>query len=168
MSSKFACNLYVKTFASLDCCQLLGKELGWRRLLPHRTRRKRMWNRGFCDWCMGPDIHGGHAQPLPSSPRKTQIEMPNHGRLWSLCLILRSVCTSSPDWTNTIDSVRTMAGDCDMVSVKAIKLISNILFSPVLIGEHKKYIYILLVVRTWAVFGLKLAVILKLPFSLGK
>lgn len=92
-------NLFKKQCSSIDCCQLMGQELGWRWLLSHCTRKKRMWNWSICDWRVGPDNHGGHAQPSPS-PRKTQIEMPNRVRLWSSCLLLRSLCTLSPDWTN--------------------------------------------------------------------
>lgn len=56
-----------------DCCQLLGKELGRERLLPYRSRGQRVRDWNICDWCVGQDHNGGHAQP--SSPPSSQTHI---------------------------------------------------------------------------------------------
>lgn len=67
----FVCIIDLKSRFPLffsDCCKLLGKELGRERLLPHRPRRQRVRDRSVCDWRVGPNHDGGHAQPPPPPP----------------------------------------------------------------------------------------------------
>lgn len=72
----FLVSLTILSFS--DCCQLLGKELGRERLLPYCSRGQWVWDWNICDWCLGQDHHGGHAQPSspPSSPTRLKaLEM---------------------------------------------------------------------------------------------
>lgn len=70
-------------FPFSDCCKLLGKELGGERLFPHRPRRERVRDRSVCDWRVGPNHHGGHAEPSPPPSPPADLDakdgtMPRH------------------------------------------------------------------------------------------
>lgn len=73
--SIFDCILQSLWYISFsDCCQLLGKELGREWLLPYCSRGQwvRDWN--ICDWRVGQDHYGGHAQPSSPPSSSTHLE----------------------------------------------------------------------------------------------